>query len=812
MRLQRKAFGLAFFLLVVTPATLATPATYYVDYTNGLDSNNGTSKSTPWQHAPGMKGASGTASSTTINPGDSVILKGCVTWPNGTMTWTWPFSGSVGNSIYVGVDQTWWDNTVSGCASAWNRPILDAQGTQLSPTNTYNDMFTPGSSHDVQLDNIEMRGLYSIEGPKNNESSFVSLTTSNTDFVYNHLYIHGWISPYFCIGTGNIAANSATITNFVPFSYTPCTGITGWGGSGAAVQAFVLKWSGSGLYWPIQNNKPNVTSLITGSNPYTVVTNSTTNSSACTGCTVQIGADYTFIVAGNESAVSGAMVENSVIDGSDTFEAQLNPYTDCGATEGDNEWCGASAIVNRLPNIWRDNVIRFVQTGFQGECTEWSGNLIEDIRFSTDPSAHTNGIECLDSAPVSGVLLKYGNLFRHWNVANASSDNGGQGSIGLGVEATPQGASTTEYDFDNVAYDTLQNAWMGLHVNGTMGSVVIFNNSSDGGPSWNHSYAPFNECPAAYISCTFNNNHSITNASNQFGGSCGSNCTVGANELVQTVSAAAAQGYNETTTYAFLAGGSTVNAGANLSSYCTAIAAANANAGAACQSDTPYAVSYNSTTHTVTVPARAPNLRPMTSTGCPGNSTCWDVGAYQSVLPEGFTPETVATSGLGGANSGAVASASNTTSETSICSFTLPANELGDNQEIRLHCEGVLTWAAGPNLVITLRAGGTAGTSLGSFSLTFVGTQSSDFGFTCDFSIAANTAPAASVATEAQGGCFVYSQTGTRFIASGALANGSTTAPWATDAPSDMTIDATWSAASSSNAITARLFDAVRLN
>ena len=85
--------------------------TYYVDYSTGSDGNNGTSKTSPWKNAPGMNGASGVAASKTISPGDSVILKGCVTWPNSAFSWIFPYGGSSGNPIYVGVDKTWWDST-----------------------------------------------------------------------------------------------------------------------------------------------------------------------------------------------------------------------------------------------------------------------------------------------------------------------------------------------------------------------------------------------------------------------------------------------------------------------------------------------------------------------------------------------------------------------------------------------------------------------------------------------------------------------------------------------------------------------------
>jgi hypothetical protein len=62
-------------------------ATYYVDYTGGSDSNNGTSKATPWQHAPGMQTCVSVCALTAIKAGESIILKGGETWPNASFMW-----------------------------------------------------------------------------------------------------------------------------------------------------------------------------------------------------------------------------------------------------------------------------------------------------------------------------------------------------------------------------------------------------------------------------------------------------------------------------------------------------------------------------------------------------------------------------------------------------------------------------------------------------------------------------------------------------------------------------------------------------
>jgi hypothetical protein len=65
-----------------------------------------------------------------------------------------------------------------------------------------------------------------------------------------------------------------------------------------------------------------------------------------------------------------------------------------------------------------------------------------------------------------------------------------------------------------------------------------------------------------------------------------------------------------------------VGTGQNNMSYCTAISAINAAAGAACLSDTTVGISYNATKHTVTWPNRTPVPRP---TG----RASWTNGAYE---------------------------------------------------------------------------------------------------------------------------------------------------------------------------------------
>jgi hypothetical protein len=599
--------------LITAPAFAAT---YYVDYTNGVDTNNGTSKSTPWKYAPGMFPCASICNSTTLKAGDSVIFKGCVTWHNPAFPWQTKFSGSTGNPIYYGVDKTWYDTTVGGCSSSWNRPIFNPDATNFSHGNTYLERLVYlGNFSNQTFDNIEVTNVLHDDGYGNDEvTTFDFGGGNNGNNIVQNCYVHGWVNPYFAIGTGNVAANSSTVTNFVPYSYSPKPPAAGWASlhSPVAVQVYG--------YWPIQSNGPIATS-ISGSNPYTIVTNSSTNGSACNGCIVQIGIDFGYIFAGVEGTCSGCIAQNNVIDGSDTLEAQLNPSGDCGLAEGNNQICVTSAIAGwRLPNIWRNNVIRYVASTFVGECSEWSGNLIEYNRLSVNPSSHTNAIECLDEAPVNGVTLSYNNVIRHVNNPNPNVP-GGQWSIGLLNQYTPV-AGTTAYVFNNVVYDTLQNVWAGLYTigNGCCGAYKFFNNTSGGGPSWAQSYSVINNFAGAFQSGVEINNYAVTTNSSPFG-TCSGACSA-SNNVAQTPTAAAAQGYTSSQSpavYFPTSGGSTVGAGASIASICSTLTSTNPAAGAACSSSTSFGATYNLTNHTATAGSLPTVPRPATP----------DVGAYQ---------------------------------------------------------------------------------------------------------------------------------------------------------------------------------------
>jgi chitodextrinase len=159
---------------------------FYIDYVSGNDSNNGSSKTTPWQHAPGMVGCTSVCASTTPQPADNFIFKGGVTWPNSNFTWTISWSGSIGNPIYFGVDKTWYTG------SSWTRPVFDLQSTTAGSKNIVVDLQTGGLGISyVTLDNLEMVNFRWTGSPTYGNAIGINLETSQ-NITLENVYFHSW--------------------------------------------------------------------------------------------------------------------------------------------------------------------------------------------------------------------------------------------------------------------------------------------------------------------------------------------------------------------------------------------------------------------------------------------------------------------------------------------------------------------------------------------------------------------------------------------------------------------------------------------
>lgn len=160
-------------------AECAMATTYYIA-ANGSDANSGTSKSSPWLHAPGMQGCSGTCAATTPRAGDQFILRGGDVWnpsANGTYWNLSPWNGSSSSYIQVGgLDQTWY------AGNSWTRPIINGRGTFAGT------MVNGGGYMEIAF--LELTGLNNPDG-NSNGYQYINAAQSGPERIHDN-YIHGW--------------------------------------------------------------------------------------------------------------------------------------------------------------------------------------------------------------------------------------------------------------------------------------------------------------------------------------------------------------------------------------------------------------------------------------------------------------------------------------------------------------------------------------------------------------------------------------------------------------------------------------------
>jgi len=189
----------------VTLSSLGVTSCYYIA-ANGSDTNTGTTETSPWLHAPGMTNCVSNCAAVTPISGEGFIFRGGDTWhfnagagtPVG-VPWNWNWSGSVGNPIYIGVDQTWYSGT------SWSRPILTGDNPiTTSPVSScsYDEStasFVNLNNPNVTFDNFEMKGLcWHGNQSRANENICCAQylgkgqPANPVNINIENIYIHGW--------------------------------------------------------------------------------------------------------------------------------------------------------------------------------------------------------------------------------------------------------------------------------------------------------------------------------------------------------------------------------------------------------------------------------------------------------------------------------------------------------------------------------------------------------------------------------------------------------------------------------------------
>jgi hypothetical protein len=618
--------------LIVLLAVISTSAwgtTYYIDWVNGADTNDGTTKSTPWKRAPGMNGCvSGMGCYTyqqthdaqgTSGAGDQFIFKGGVTWPNDALAWDWYFgNGTPGNPIYFGAgDKTWYTGI------SWTRPKLDAQLMAITPSiyssamlRTYGNWFV--------IDNFEFTGFTQLTGEKgcSNAGQVIFATGDFYDEakaeVMNN-YFHGWANGGDATGDCVYAIQSTAMNN-PELDLKIHNNIIDGGDSKTIITMTIadpVVITSKGHGYP---DGTEITIHTTGALPtFNVVQSSYftchidgdaftiydtpahAQAGGSTGRISSTGSQSGIHYLIHESHMAGAYhgsaghfynnyianMTNGVVS-SNIGYLWGNTLKNIGTTTYKRKFCGAAGTLNATP-LWSDG------------CTPggaWYG-------VSYDGSAHMNSL---------------------YTTAQAIIYNNYMNTVGGGVDIWIGPYIGNAYAFNNVAvYDGSQGIQVSNFESGQEGNkVYVFNNTLHGiygarisPPSFGDPYLDLGELMAR-------NNLMIGDVTSIGQGSHLVMLT-SSNNLGWTESEATSAGYIMGSTYPFdppNGSAATVDAGYDLTSLCAGIPSNGPSlASTACLSGTTAGVSYDSINHRVIGPTITAVVR----------GTAWDIGAYQYV-------------------------------------------------------------------------------------------------------------------------------------------------------------------------------------
>lgn len=177
----------SYFPRLAGPATFTVsplPQTYYIDYASGNDTNSGTSKLAPWQHAPQMTNTF--TGSYTHGIGDSFIFKGGVTWGVTNFQMHVKSGGSAATPDYYGVDKTWFTGGL------WTRPVFDFEHTVIDPNGfEANSAVFLDQVNYVTIDGLELKNFRIVNGSAAQKN--FNILAQNSDFItITNCVIHDW--------------------------------------------------------------------------------------------------------------------------------------------------------------------------------------------------------------------------------------------------------------------------------------------------------------------------------------------------------------------------------------------------------------------------------------------------------------------------------------------------------------------------------------------------------------------------------------------------------------------------------------------
>ena len=584
----------------VTLASLGITSCYYVSAAGSDSAYDGTSETVsgthgPFLHSPGMANCAGKCASATLSAGTGVIFRGGDAWHFGNSSAT-PYAGVVSNCADNGsnaaglcLDDI---NATSGnpiyygvdqtwyTGGSWARPILTADNP-LCNAGTAN-----GTTCVSWTDKYGQPGYYVSSCPYQ-----IGNTNNLVDVGFSkYINVDNFELTGLCMSHTNQPTNS---DDYVAY------------GSAQAPLYFTNLYihGATHLQFGAYNADP-----------------------SCHGVP---------LVCVNTSAFAGSVNNGSV---GETVAFNVVDFSDSDPV---GQWSCFGGFYNVAYNVFN-----YTSDCLPNPLHLFHDNLVENF-FE---NGHSNLLE--DIGESAGVNAIYNNVFAH--VEHYVSSGGG-----VFLWPAPPTSGVNDYFFNNVAYD--------------VGNLEYFNFGGTAGANANGNYILFNNtwqsntqqaiirC-AAYTSGSVveTNDHSIDDQ-NPFQGGCST--YKGATNLWQSNTSAyggTATGgyanantspqfnkYNASEAYAYspaLSTNSTVSAGTNEQSFCSALSAAAASdsalsdAASACKNPIREVCNYLTSTHSVSCQSQTPALTAAPTIAPRSSGSAWNIGAYELPAPTANPP------------------------------------------------------------------------------------------------------------------------------------------------------------------------------
>jgi len=451
---------IAFFIFFVTP-TSAHAATYYVDFTNGLDTNNGTSTDTPWKNLSKIN-------SYAFNPGDFIYLKKGETW-NGYFNVS--RSGSAGNLITYGAYGTGAD------------PIVNASGTNYAA-------IVDGKSY-IRIQNIKFQNatLGQLLLYNNNVSDIEidSITTSG-----------GARGFYILNNTGPITIANTTISN------ATTAGIDIGGGTHTTFTLSNIQISGSAN--GISLDGPMSSISISGSS----LSNTTgrglhITANGVIGNLVVTSSHFDSNTTGgfyNQGTITAATISNSYFNSNTGYGISLGQST--GKTVTDLTISNTQINTNGTQGIIFGGVGQFTNIDLTGLTVQ------DNSSYALYVTGNVNGFDLTDSTINSnnseGVYFytDTGETVSNVTIDNTTSSDNGQSGFAFHGPGSGTGATLTNVTANDNGHDgiNVKTGWRNINISG----CTVNSNGTDGSGGDGDGISFHDSTTGSIRYCSINNN------------------------------------------------------------------------------------------------------------------------------------------------------------------------------------------------------------------------------------------------------------------------------------------------------------------